>query len=336
LLWKKYYNGQDSLIRNSEVESIITTPDNGYLITGSCAYPDPDNPNIGRFKPYYIKTDSDGNFLWERVVHKDVVSPSGEAWNTVISPDSNYFYSSISHHFFNRETKAPALLKMDMNGDVIDIYDITSQTLYGKLFEARFINDTSLMASVFSGYPPKAVVIDTLGKILFQSNMLVNNWTAHTEVSSDNKLLFLIHDRDDDLNYTTYLFKFNNKLQSDTIYSQEFNYDSLCPYPILNDTIIPDNCGIIVGNDEIIFEKEERLFVFPNPASKGFVINSVYLERGGIIQLINIQGQIVYQKEVPLGTANYEVDVTNLTKGVYLIKLRSQLGKEVSTKIVVN
>ena len=337
LIWKKYYNGQDSLISSPEVESIIRTPDNGYLITGICYYPDPDNPELGWIKPYYIKTDSGGNFLWERVVHQEVASPGGEAWNTVVSSDNNYFYSSISHYYYYPERNAPALLKMDMNGNVINIFDIATPSTYGKLYKAKFTSDSTLMASiVMGGGPPKAVIIDTLGNIIYQTNLLDNEWMANTEVTQDNKLLYLTMLHDDEDNFSTYLFKFNNQLQSDTIYTQIFNYDSLCPYPIVNDTIVPDNCGIIVGNGEIIMEKKERISVFPNPASKSFTVKSVQLESGGILQLINMQGQIALLENIPSGTTNYEVDVSDLMKGIYLVKFKSENGKEVSTKLIVN
>jgi len=337
LLWKKYYNSEDSLISSPDIFRIIKTPDNGYLMTGECYYPDPENPEIGWPKPYYIKADSDGNFLWERVVHQDVADPGGEAWNTIIGPDSNYFYSSISHYYFNPLGDAPALLKMDMNGNLIDIFDIASPSTYGKLYKAKFISDSTLMASIAMGSSaPKAVVIDTLGNILYQTNLLDNDWMAHTEVTHDNKLLFLTMLHDDEDNFSTYLFKFNNQLQSDTIYSQIFNYDSLCPYPIVNDTIVQDNCGIIVGNEELILEKEEQISVFPNPTSKSFTVKSVHLEQGGILQLINMQGQNVILENVPSGITSHEVDVSGLQKGIYLVRFKSGTGNEVSARIVVN
>jgi len=337
LLWKKYYNGQDSLIIGQDMYNIINTPDNGYLMTGLCYYPDPENPELNWRKPYFIKTDSDGNLLWERVIHQDVADPGGEAWNTVISPDSVYFYSSLSNYYHNPDRYAPTLLKMDMEGNIIDIFDIASPSTYGKLNEAKFISDSTLMASIAMGSSaPKAVIIDTLGNIVYQTNLLDNEWMANTEVTQDNKLLYLtmLHDNED--NFSTYLFKLNNQLQSDTIYSQIFNYDSLCPYPIVNDTIIQDNCGIIVGNGELILEKEEQISVFPNPTSKSFTVKSVHLEQGGILQLINMQGQNVMLKNIPSGITSHEVDVSGLQKGIYLVRFKPGKGNEVSARIVVN
>jgi hypothetical protein len=46
------------------------------------------------------------------------------AWNTVVSPDSQYYFSSFSHFYHEEDFPSPALLKMDMQGNIIAVHDI--------------------------------------------------------------------------------------------------------------------------------------------------------------------------------------------------------------------
>lgn len=98
--------------------------------------------------------------------------------------------------------------------------------------------------------------------------------------------------------YSNSLFKFNSNLLGDTIYSTKLTYDSLCPYQITNDTVILDNCGLIVGDDEIWFDENQIKdipLIYPNPASEYIMIKSskpdIY------IQLINFSGQAILTSE---------------------------------------
>jgi len=123
--------------------------------------------------------------------------------------------------------------------------------------------------SIWSAFPQKAVIIDTLGNILNQTILVDNEWMAHTNKTHDDKLLFFTNKYDVETEeYDAYLFKLNQKLEHDTFYTYPYLYDTLCPYPIISDTILLDSCDIIVGIEE---EKErkkesERLVIYPNPA----------------------------------------------------------------------
>lgn len=322
LQWKQCYNSQDEAMWSDISYDLTLAPDGGFLITGVCDYQDPITPTLLRPKPYYIKTDSLGNYEWETVVHKELSNKSGEAWSTVLSPDSNYYYSSISHYYNPNLGHAPALLKMDLQGNVVDIYDLTSANYYGKMTEAKFITDTTLMASAvwgseFSGVP-KAVIIDTTGNILYQANLLDNEWMALTEVTFDGKLLFFTNINEND-NFDAYLFKFNQQLEGDTIYTQLFNYDSLCPDQIESDTIVQDDCGIIVGMEEIYEEddpEEKGFLIYPNPARTSISISN---ETGLIIDEVTIYNQLGKRVLHKVGITD-KIDVSMLGKGMYIIE----------------
>ena len=127
LIWRHDYNSPDDHSKGEILYNLLEASDGGFLMTGYIDYEDPIFP--GRFwsHPYYIKTDSLGNFEWETIVHKEIWEIGGAAWSTTLNPDSTFFYSSISHYYHAPSTACPALLKMDFNGNVIDIYDVVAR-----------------------------------------------------------------------------------------------------------------------------------------------------------------------------------------------------------------
>ncbi len=340
LQWKHCYNGLDTSVYNEDGRDITLTPDNGFLITGECDYESPIPPHAWWSKPYYIKVDSMGNFEWEKVVHGEITDKGGAAWNTVLSHDSNYYYSSISHYYHPPYGNAPALLKMGLDGAVIDIYDLAPIGDYGKMVQAKFITNTTLLASATwgEGGGPQAVVIDTLGNILHSNRLLENEWMANTEVTYDKKLLFLtnIHDQYD--NFSTFLFKLNQQLESDTIYSQPFVYDSLCPYQIVDDTISPGNCGLIVGIKEIFPERNSSslLKIFPNPTKHKFTIESnITSTFGTVVEIHDLYGVKINTYNLNAGQNRIEIDVSSWINGLYLVRVLHKSGIVENGKIIV-
>ncbi|MCD4773821.1 MAG: T9SS type A sorting domain-containing protein [Bacteroidales bacterium] len=342
LIWKECYNSSDTSLYYGDAKDITICPDKGFLITGSCYYEDPSPPNYLWIKPYYIKTDSLGNFEWETIVHKDIVKPGGIAWSTVLSPDSSYYYSSINHFYYNPDLTAGSLVKIDLHGNVVGIYDLAPPNDHGALYESKFISDSTLMASASWGPAstsvPKAVIIDTLGNMLNSAFLLDNEWMAHTEVTYDNKLLFFTNIHDENDNFDAYLFKLNTELESDTIYTQLFNYDSLCPYQIASDTIVQDNCGLIVGDVEIKNKPQnEDIVIYPNPAQNKFQVSSFRFQvSSNIIEIFDIFGRKVKEIKIPKGQNTIEVNVEGWRKGLYLVRVRTGQSVVGSEKVIVN
>jgi len=341
LIWKHCYNSTDTSLNNQDAKDLIKCPDGGYLISGSCYYQDPDPPHYFWPKPYFIKTDSVGNFEWETVAHIDNTDVGGRAWNTVINSDSNYYYSSLSHYYFDSGNDAASLLKMDMSGNVIDIYDLAPPDDYGKMISLKFITDTTLAASAVWGselnaLPPRPVILDTLGNILYENPVLDNEWMGHVEITYDKKILYQTNLNEGD-NFSTYLFKFNQNLESDTVYTHPFTYDSLCNGEIVSDTIVQDDCGIIVGDVEIYRQKKEnKLVIYPNPAGEKFTVCSRQPTIGSWrVEVYDLFGRRVEELQVPKGQTEIEVMTTGWKKGLYVIKARGKSGMIGSGKVIL-
>ena len=347
LLWKHCYNS-DGPMGNEYGHEVIVTTDMGFLITGVCQYSNPED-SLAWLCPYYIKTDPLGNFEWETIAGLHPFDVGGQGWMTVLSPDSTYYYSSISHYYRN-STAAPALLKMDMLGNVVGVYDIASPNDIGKLVSGKFISDSTLVASAAWGpyynSVPKAIIIDTLGNRLNEQVLMDNNYLAATATTIDDKYLFYTQAMDEGEEFDAYLFKLNQNLLSDSIYTQPFTYDSLCDGEIVSDTIVQDDCGLIVGMEEIYTPKSEpknKVVIYPNPAKDRFTVQSLpagqagsMFEVGGCrIEVFDLFGRKVV--EVPVSKDQTEIEVTTVgwNNGLYVVRVVSKNGIIGSGKVLI-
>ena len=87
--------------------------------------------------------------------------------------------------------------------------------------------------------------------------------------------------------------------------------------------------GVIVGLKDIN-NKDVTLTVFPNPATEQLNINSSI--PFAKVSLVNLLGQTI--REINVGNENYTMDVSDLSKGLYLIKIDTEQGS-VTKKIQI-
>ncbi len=119
--------------------------------------------------------------------------------------------------------------------------------------------------------------------------LLQNDYTSYLQVTYDGKLVYASEDYQNG-KFDCYLTKLNQNLEDDTIYTRPFTYDSLCPYQIVSDTIVQDDCGLIVGIEE---DKETggqetgrqggSLEIWPNPAREILNFKLSIFNSGGIM-----------------------------------------------------
>jgi hypothetical protein len=286
LLWQQYYQGEDPSVFAATLTNLVLTPDQGFLMTGFCYYPDPDpNNHFSWLHPYYIKTDSMGIFEWETIVHKESGDVGGEAFMTLVNPSQNFYYSCISHYYTSDtlNTTRPAIVKLDLQGNVMGVYDLVHGNYdLGKIMTFDFINNSILTGSASweneeDNPQSRVITFDTLGQIADSATIADDHFLGFTKVTYDGKILifksnFEANDHDPTL------YKLTQNLEQDTFYTAPFTYDSLCSYQIAWDTIVPDDCGVIVGIEEEgggeawgqgggEAGKQGNLEVWPNPAS---------------------------------------------------------------------
>jgi len=331
-LWKQCYNSTDTSLQQPDADHLIITPDNGFLVSGICLYKDPDPPHILYNKPYFLKTDSLGNFQWETVVFKEMgAEERGHGWTTTLNPSGNYYYSSISHYYYNPYSSSPALVKMDIDGYVLGVYDLVNGYTYGGLAWAQFISDTVLAASAGWGNDldsarQYAVLIDTLGNIINSTLLSSDIYGPKLQVAYDQKLVYMYNTYQNS-QFDVYLRKLNQNLEDDTLYTFPFIYDSLCPYSIVSDTIVQDDCGLIVGMEEVKPDKEKEssgIIIYPNPAQNNFKVQCLKFKVCScVIEVFDIFGRKVKEIKLQKGQQQLKVDISNWHNGLYIAVLRN-------------
>jgi hypothetical protein len=75
-----------------------------------------------------------------------------------------------------------------------------------------------------------------------------------------------------------------------------------------------------------------NLILYPNPASNYISINKQPGMEINAIEIINIQGKVVFHQEVTDNNLSY--DVSGFPKGLYFIQLNTNKGIEVKKLIV--
>jgi len=154
----------------------------------------------------------------------------------------------------------------------------------------------------------------------------------------DNKILLIIIDYIGP-NSRIELFKFNSDLEYDSVYTRQFNYDSLCPHQIISDTIMP-NCDVVAGLLEPLTDPETAaLKVYPNPASQKITVEfpkfivvktgqsgigstTIYHHwKSTILEVYDLSGKKVFEKEVASAQKTLEMDISGWKRGMYYFRL---------------
>ncbi len=354
LLWQKYHQSPDPEVENESLSDLILTPDSGFLMTGYCYYPGAEDTTLVWLHPYYVKTDSQGNFEWEVILHKETENLGGEALQTILNPSGNCYYSCISH-FYHSDTlyaKRPALVKMDLQGNVMGVYDLVHDDYdWGTLNSAAFINDSLLTGGASWFYnedqpQSRAIIFDTLGNLKNSIVLLNTGWLAQTAVTHDGKLLFYNTIEEDD-GFDTYLFKLTQDLDQDTFYTGPFVYDSLCPYQIVSDTIVPDDCDVIVGIEEDdktvgrYNDKTGGMEIWPNPCRGVLSVKCSGLSGRGNYTLLVYD---IYGRPAPIPNpsppaggkgGDLMLDISFLPPGIYFISVMQDRNRVAGGKFVV-
>ena len=141
-----------------------------------------------------------------------------------------------------------------------------------------------------------------------------------------------------DGNWDIYMWKMNENLEDDTLYTQSMTYDSLCPYQITSDTVDLD-CGLFVNVDEIPTkeEYESTIKISPNPAINWVVLTlpENILNTKIDLAVYNIFGQSVMQKAAIPVDRKIALNLTSLSQGIYIVFIKAQSDKIIRGKFIV-
>lgn len=326
--------------------SLTKTSDSSVVVTGEAYYPDPTYPGKSIIKIILIKVALDGTSVFEVPwgTNNGVYSDGRQS---VVDSKNNIYTAGRRARTTTPGGDAPCLFKTSKNGEPVFYKDLKSTSSLGISTSINRFQDSSLVLCMGwdtpSGNDTTGVIrTDSLGNILNEKTLLVN--AASGFFSSDityNNRVILTGTIAPGGWIQTYAFKLTPDLQYDSVYTRPFTYDSLCPHPIVSDTVPLDDCEVvIVGLDDAEQHPEKtKLQIYPNPA--GGQVNIVmpqYLVRqnpGSILSstttyfrwdktrldILSITGKLMFTMEIPKQQATVQVNTSAWPAGMYFARV---------------
>jgi len=339
LLWSKPYASKvDYPLMSFASGAKLYQVGEEYLVTGNCYYPYPDNPTHAWLRPLFIGVDGQFNEKWVLPfgVNDSVV---GEAVSVISLNES--LLMSVGYHVVDQSDffgRASALMFINLDGEelsysVIPRDSIALGTHDNSLVEIESINDTLFMTSAFFGplslgNPYGVMVIDTSGRVFNTLSHPNSTGELPSLIKTfDGKFLIACTSYESDMIHTDIcLYKINANLEQDTLYTQPFVYDSLCPDTIISGVINMTNCMLQVGTQEIPIPEDYfasletiPIIAYPNPAGRTLILEYKNTERYQDLHLIcySALGQKVMEETLLTGQQGSKIDVSNWNGGVY-------------------
>jgi hypothetical protein len=355
LLWQQFYPLEYTYY-NDDVYDLLVDND-GYVVLTTRYYPDPGTTMPAIERHHLFKTDTAGNLQWDLVYGADNYYYGGP-WSLAKS-NTGAYYEAGRHLQKSMSSSSPAFIKVSAAGNSLYNADIMSNVYWGGLSSVDILQDSLLV--MVGGYSPdpntsydaffKSDTNGNLRKTKLIQRASGSYWTACQ--TADSKFIAAGNDVYNN-SWRIVAVKVNSDLEYDSIYTQPFTYDSLCPHSIVSDTIDPNCDNVIVSVDEP-FKKPEttQLKLYPNPTDKILTVElpkylvvsntsgnipatTIYHQwSSATLQAIDLQGKIVLQQEVANTGVPLQLDVSKLPAGMYLFRLVYQ-GKQVAeSKVVV-
>jgi hypothetical protein len=291
-------------------------------------------------KPFFIKTDTTGEQLWDI---KWPVGSGGFAGQSVYTTN-NIIYNA-SQLKFTGHPKVPYLLKFNESGEIVGQYPLMGDTIVnGGATSLLLFNDTILFTGTtwtkdpnYNEFYSDIYKIDTLGNMLIQRRLIDDEFPPTSIIKSFDFKIVAIGTFYVDGNFDIYMWKMNADLEDDTLYTQPLIYDSLCPYEILSDTVELD-CDLFVNIDEIPTkeEYESTIKISPNPARDWITLTLPENVSSGAIELAiyNIFGQEAMKKEFNNNGKIFSREISSLPPGMYITVCKDQENRMLSGKFI--
>jgi len=349
--WANYYDLNMSYWAQWDIEMKLTS-DTCFLVTSS-VYDTIRPDGLLSEMPLWYKVDNEGNLLWEMKWELSEIESGAQPRVSVEDKYGNYYSGGYISPW-----KTSHIYKLSHNGDSLNrfrFYDSIPASISGQINTLNYFNDTTLIVGTQFWDTPEGnhwafSLSDTLGAIrkrIFEKEQIQFGMSL---ITTDNKIMAIGVTGSQYPGHPSMvgLYKFNSNLEYDSIYTMPRTYDSLCPHPIVSDTIpMPGICTFVSLPEPIYKSDVLQLKVYPNPASEyvtieipeysvtttkgGYVTQQQFRPLTGEVQLsvINLSGQIVKTEVFDASERNHVIKVNMLTPGLYMLHL-NQKGKFVA------
>lgn len=321
-LWIEHLAQEDPGINNEEGRFLLHTTDGKYLVAGDCSY--------GGLKAFWIKTDTMGKQIWDLKWSGHTLTASSQ---TIEAPGGGRFYATGAAAGGGHPI-SPALFKFDSEGNPIYQAYLLGDTIDGgEAWPLCQFNDTLLLHGVDwsptgSGVDEgitEVLMTDTLGNLVNRRFLQESTLSPECIIKTHDDKIVVTSNYYDGSNWDIYMWKFNSKLENDSMYTQSYVYDNLCPYTIVSDTI-DLNCSLHVSIDEIPTKEEyfKAMKVYPNPANDKVGFDFRHLKGNCILHIVDMFGREMVSVPVGENQEHIELDVSKYARGIYIAILKNE------------
>jgi hypothetical protein len=340
-LWTKTFGGTGTGFDKGH--SVQQTNDGGYIIAGEI--------EVNQIDMLLIKTDSDGNYVWSKIYGG---TGFDKGYSVQQTTDGGYIVTGYTSSF-GAGYNDVWLLKTDGAGDTLwtktyggfdnDYGYSVQQTTDG----GYFITGSSWSFSFGSGiYLIKTDDAgDTLwtktysgsqgysGKQTFDGGYIITGWAEPLGPNNSNVWLLKTNSSGDTL--WTKIFGADEYEQGRSVQQTSDGGYILCGFTDSYGAGGYDIWLIRVGAEITNMQetKETEFTIYPNPARKKFGVQGLELGgNGGTLEIYDLNGRKLLEKQIPAGAEEFEVDVSQVPGGVYFCRLTSD-NKSSSQKLII-
>ncbi|NQU33774.1 MAG: T9SS type A sorting domain-containing protein [Bacteroidetes bacterium] len=330
IIWQKYYadDWEPGPWSNERTRAFVPDNNGDFIISGEYYIAQPGYDTNSRWlRPMFIKIDTAGNELWHMVYGLDDFYIGLTMGTTTAS--NGIIYSTGYYDGYNTPGRPPAVYKIDATGDTLLytwLHNQNDSTVFGRANDISVMNDTALF--VIAGWYNYvdtsyfAFKLDTSLNVKKRAVLKRHQsyFPGRSLITSDNNYVAVSYMfNEENTSFDMHLWKLNSNLEFDTLYTQPFNYDSLCPYQIVSDTIELDTTTV---NLDELAKNIVPMSIYPNPAKNNvrLEINIVKMKVRKLV-VLNLQGQQVYNATISPGRANHNIDVSSWEDGLYVFRL---------------
>ena len=323
----------------------------GYIISGYCYWPFPNNPQHKYLRPFFIGIDSNYNEKWI-LPYAVMDSVFGEAYSCIQLNDS--INIGVGERWIEENSKNSIIMFINNDGENLGLIQIQNQMIGEDIISNTSsaiakLNDSVLITSSIWGYSDTGIlsemVLDING-VIYNKHESINNAIFDSYLIKTNDNAFVVSGTINISNYDwdIVLYKINDSLESVPLDTNQYNYDSLCPHHITSGTIDLSDCLIWTNTEEIPSPegyyaslRTIPISTFPNPAKDKvtFAFENTDKHKNIRLACFNIFGQRVHEQKIYTGQLEAEADVSEWGNGIYVAVVKSN-GKTLGrTKFIV-
>ncbi len=344
LLWQKCMEPDTNYFDETGYH-ILLTNDSCVLVTGFNYFIREPGSGLGWFSPLWVKFDLEGNQLWDLTWYGDGFL-TGDFGHTVQDAWGNYY--GAGNDGYADQPNTSCFFKFSPDGVPMKkstVWNTVTSTTKSITF---FADSTLFMGGGYGTIPwgghyhSMVLKCDTTGNVLKTKDVPLYGFpVAYSTLTTDNKVVALGERYIESLNHwETCLFKFNQNLEYDSIYTTPRVYDSLCPHAVAPEETINLDCIIVDTEEPIEKPENSQLKVYPLPANTQVTIalpgyytleeernhiktTTTWYQLNGAktIEIFNLQGQKTAVFDLPDGQQSITFDVSGWAPGMYMARL---------------